>query len=504
MTLSVIIFFGNLSVMSSTLVFVIMLAYFGMLIGVSYYTSRGADTEAFFTANKRSPWWLVAFGMIGTSISGVTFISVPGDVGKVSLSYYQIILGNLVGYLVIATVLLPLYYRLNLISIYTYLDKRFGFWAYKSGAAFFLLARTLGSAARLFLAVQVLQLAIFDDWGVPFVVSTLVTIGLIWVYTFKGGIKTIIVTDTLQTFFLLTALVLTIALIANQLGLDAGSLVSTIRESKYSQMFFFDDFTYKHHFVKDFFSGIFIAIVMTGLDQDLMQKNLTCKNIGEAQKNMFWFCCTFAVATLLFICLGALLYIYADSINFAVPSRTDQLYPMLALNGHFGLLAAITFFLGIIAATYASSDSALTALTTSFCVDFLRIEQYKEAQRIRLKNRVHLGFSALFFVVILIFNAFNNQSIISTVFNIAGYTYGPLLGLFAFGLFTRLPVRDTLVPYVCIAAPILTYLVDTNSQQWLNGYQFGFEKLILNGALTFVGLLTISTGKTSKKAELSH
>jgi Na+/proline symporter len=469
-----------------------MLAYFGMLIGVSFYTSRGADTHAFFTANKQSPWWLVAFGMIGTSISGVTFISVPGDVGKVSLSYYQIILGNLVGYFVIATVLLPLYYRLNLISIYTYLDKRFGFWSYKTGAAFFLLARTLGSAARLFLAVQVLQLAIFDDWGVPFAVSTLVTISLIWIYTFKGGIKTILVTDTLQTFFLLTALVLTIALIANKLELNADSLVTTIRESKYSQMFFFDDFTYKHHFLKDFVSGIFIAIVMTGLDQDLMQKNLTCKNLGEAQKNMFWFCCTFAVVTLLFICLGALLYIYADQIGFAIPTRTDQLYPMLALNGHFGLLAAVTFFLGIIAATYASSDSALTALTTSFCVDFMRIEQYQEGQRNRIKNWVHLGFSGLFFVVILIFHAFSNQSIITIVFNVAGYTYGPLLGLFTFGLFLRRPVRDFLVPYVCLAAPLLTYLIDTHSQAWLNGYQFGFEKLLLNGALTFLGLLALS------------
>ncbi|WP_026995324.1 sodium:solute symporter [Flectobacillus major] len=477
--------------MTTGLAFGILAVYFLMLIIVAHFTSKGADTNTFFTANKQSPWWLVAFGMIGTSISGVTFISVPGDVGKVSLSYYQIILGNLVGYFVIATVLLPLYYRLNLISIYTYLEKRFGFWSYKTGSAFFLLARTLGSAARLFLAVQVLQLAIFDSWHIPFAVSALVTIALIWVYTYKGGVKTIIVTDTLQTFFLLTALALTIILINNKLNLSFGEMISTIQESKYSQMFFFDDISYKHHFIKDFISGAFIAIVMTGLDQDLMQKNLTCKNIGEAQKNMFWFCCTFAVVTLMFIALGALLYIYADKIGFAIPAKTDQLYPMLALGGHFGTVAAITFLLGITAATYASSDSALTALTTAFCIDFMHIEKFKEEERSKIKHYVHLGFSATFFVVILIFNAYSEQSIVAAVFNIAGYTYGPLLGLFAFGLFSKVPVNDKLVPLVCVISPILTFIVDSNSKEWLNGYQFGFEKLLLNGAITIVGLILL-------------
>ena len=474
--------------MTTTLAFGILALYFLMLIIVAHYTSKGADTNTFFTANKQSPWWLVAIGMIGTSISGVTFISVPGAVGVDKLSYYQIILGNLVGYFVIATVLLPLYYRLNLISIYTYLDKRFGKYSYKTGSSFFLLARTLGSAARLFLAVEVLQLAIFDAWHIPFWISAMVTISLIWVYTYKGGVKTIIVTDTLQTFFLLTALVITIYLIASKLNLGVGGLISTIQESKYSQMFFFEDFSYKHHFGKDFVAGIFIAIVMTGLDQDLMQKNLTCKNIGEAQKNMFWFCCTFAVTTLLFVCLGALLYIYADKIGFEIPKRTDLLYPQLALGGQFGTLAAVTFLLGITAATYASSDSALTALTTAFCIDFMNIEKYEESQKSKIKHYVHIGFSALFFLIILIFYKYSGGSIISTVFNIAGYTYGPLLGLFAFGLFTQTPVRDKLVPLVCIIAPILTYVIDTHSKEWLNGYQFGFEKLLLNGAITFLGL----------------
>jgi len=481
--------------MTTSLSLGILAVYFLMLIIVAHYTSKGADTNTFFTANKQSPWWLVAIGMIGTSISGVTFISVPGAVGLDKLSYYQIILGNLVGYFVIATVLLPLYYRLNLISIYTYLERRLGKWSYKTGSSFFLLARTLGSAARLFLAVQVLQLAIFDAMGIPFWVSSLVTISLIWVYTYRGGVKTIILTDTLQTFFLLTALILTIVLIANKLNLGLGGLISTIQASKYSQMFFFDDFSYKHHFGKDFVAGIFIAIVMTGLDQDLMQKNLTCKNIGEAQKNMFWFCCTFALTTLMFVCLGALLYIYADKIGFEIPARTDLLYPKLALSGEFGLLAAFTFLLGITAATYASSDSALTALTTAFCIDFMHIERYEETKRTKIKYYTHLGFSALFFIIILVFHAVSSASIISTVFNIAGYTYGPLLGLFAFGLFTKIPVRDSLVPYVCISAPIFTYILDIHSKEWLNGYQFGFEKLLVNGTITFLGLFLL--GKKS-------
>lgn len=480
--------------MTTGLAFGILALYFLMLIIVAHYTSKGADTNTFFTANKQSPWWLVAIGMIGTSISGVTFISVPGAVGVDKLSYYQIILGNIVGYFVIATVLLPLYYRLNLISIYTYLEKRFGTYSYKTGSSFFLLARTLGSAARLFLAVEVLQLAIFDSWDIPFWVSAMVTISLIWVYTYKGGVKTIIVTDTLQTFFLLTALVITIYLIAAKLDLGVSGLISTIQESKYSQMFFFDNFSYKHHFGKDFVAGIFIAIVMTGLDQDLMQKNLTCKNIGEAQKNMFWFCCTFAVTTLLFVCLGALLYIYADKIGFEIPKRTDLLYPQLALGGQFGTLAAVTFLLGITAATYASSDSALTALTTAFCIDFMNIEKYEESKKSKIKYFVHIGFSALFFVIILIFYKYSGGSIISTVFNIAGYTYGPLLGLFAFGLFTQTPVRDKFVPLVCIIAPILTYIIDTHSKEWLSGYQFGFEKLLLNGAITFLGLALLRRG----------
>ena len=470
----------------------ILAIYFALLLVISYYTSKGADTNAFFTANRQSPWWLVAFGMIGTSISGLTFISVPGAVGKTSFTYFQLILGHSLGYLTIALVLMPLYYRMNLISIYGYLEKRFGFWSYKTGSAFFLLSRTIGSAARLYLAVNVLQIAIFAPIGVPFVVTVFISIALIWLYTHRGGVQTIIWTDTLQTLFLLIALFITIYLVGQQMNMGLGDMIQTISDSKYSHMFEWD-WKNPHFFGKDFFAGVFIAIVMTGLDQDLMQKNLTCKSIGEAQKNMFWFYWVLLFINILFLSLGALLYIYAQANNISIPAKTDELYPMLALGGQFGTLAAVTFLLGIIAASYASSDSALTALTTSFCIDFLSIEKFKEEKRTKLKHRVHLGFSLLFFVVIGLFHLFNNQELIAAVFNLAGYTYGPLLGLFSFGLFTKLQVRDKLVPIVCVGSPVLTFILETQSQSLFGG--FGFAKLILNGSVCFLLLWLIRKKK---------
>ncbi|NQW76597.1 MAG: sodium:solute symporter [Cytophagales bacterium] len=470
----------------------ILAIYFALLLVISYYTSKGADTNAFFTANRQSPWWLVAFGMIGTSISGLTFISVPGAVGKTSFTYFQLILGHSLGYLTIALVLMPLYYRMNLISIYGYLEKRFGFWSYKTGSAFFLLSRTIGSAARLYLAVNVLQIAIFAPIGVPFVVTVFISIALIWLYTHRGGVQTIIWTDTLQTLFLLVALFITIYLVGQQMNMGFGDMIQTISDSKYSHMFEWD-WKNPHFFGKDFFAGVFIAIVMTGLDQDLMQKNLTCKSIGEAQKNMFWFYWVLLFINILFLSLGALLYIYAQANHIAIPAKTDELYPMLALGGQFGTLAAVTFLLGIIAASYASSDSALTALTTSFCIDFLSIEKFKEEKRTKLKHRVHLGFSLLFFVVIGLFHLFNNQELIAAVFNLAGYTYGPLLGLFSFGLFTKLQVRDKLVPIVCVGSPVLTFILETQSQSLFGG--FGFAKLILNGSICFLLLWLIREKK---------
>ena len=466
----------------------ILAIYFGLLLVISYITSRGADTNDFFTANRQSPWWLVAFGMIGTSISGLTFISVPGAVGKTYFTYYQVILGHSLGYLTIALVLMPLYYRLNLISIYGYLETRFGFWAYKTGAAFFLLSRTIGSAARLYLAVNVLQIAIFEPIGVPFVLTVFISIALIWLYTHRGGVKTIIWTDTLQTLFLLVALFITIVLVGQQMNMGIGDMIQTIEKSPYSHMFEWD-WKHPHFFGKDFLAGVFIAIVMTGLDQDLMQKNLTCKSIGEAQKNMFWFYWVLLFINLLFLALGALLYIYAQANQIAIPAKTDELYPLLALGGNFGTLAAVTFLLGIIAASYASSDSALTALTTSFCIDFLRIEKFQEAKRNKIKHRVHIGFSVLFFIVIGLFHVFNNQELIGAVFNLAGYTYGPLLGLFAFGLFTKTAIKDRYVPLVCVASPIITFFLETQSQALFGG--FGFAKLILNGAICYLLLWSI-------------
>jgi Na+/proline symporter len=426
--------------------------------------------------------------MIGTSISGLTFISVPGAVGKTYFTYYQVILGHSLGYLTIALVLMPLYYRLNLISIYGYLEKRFGFWAYKTGSAFFLLSRTIGSAARLYLAVNVLQIAIFEPIGVPFVLTVFISIALIWLYTHRGGVKTIIWTDTLQTLFLLVALFITIVLVGQQMHMGIGDMIQTIQKSPYSHMFEWD-WKNPHFFGKDFLAGVFIAIVMTGLDQDLMQKNLTCKSIGEAQKNMFWFYWVLLFINLLFLALGALLYIYAQANQIAIPAKTDELYPLLALGGNFGTLAAVTFLLGIIAASYASSDSALTALTTSFCIDFLRIEKFQEAKREKIKHRVHIGFSILFFIVIGLFHVFNNQELIGAVFNLAGYTYGPLLGLFAFGLFTKTAIKDRYVPFVCVASPIITFVLETQSQALFGG--FGFAKLILNGAICYLLLWSI-------------
>jgi SSS family transporter len=481
--------------MNPILVVSILVIYFGVLLVIAYLTSRNADTQTFFTANKKSPWYLVAFGMIGTSLSGVTFISVPGNVGATQFTYFQFVLGNLVGYFVIATVLMPLYYRLNLVSIYTYLEQRFGFWSYKTGSFFFLLSRTIGAAFRLFLVAAVLQIGVYGQWGIPFWVNVLITIFLIWVYTFQGGIKTIVWTDTFQTFFLVSAVIISVYLISQELELSLEKLITTVSQSDYGQIFNWEVKSSKY-FWKQFMAGIFIAIAMTGLDQDLMQKNLTCRNLQDAQKNMFSFCTVFVFVNLLFLTLGALLYLYAQNKGIALPERSDYLYPTLALQ-HFGLLAAVFFLLGITASSYASADSALAALTTAFCIDFLDFEKRPETERKRIKFMVHIGFSVLLFLIILLFEAINDASVVSAVFTAAGYTYGPLLGLFAFGMLTKLPVRDKFVPYVCLLSPIVCYIINRNSEAWLGGYKFGFEILILNGFLTFLGLLLLSKRKTS-------
>lgn len=478
--------------MSPTLILSIIAAYFVMLFIIGKVTSKGADNNSFFIGNRQSPWWVVAFGMIGTSLSGVTFISVPGWVGTSQFSYMQMVLGYLVGYTVIATVLMPLYYRLNLTSIYTYLDDRFGRASYRTGASFFLLSRTIGAAFRLYLVAGVLQLTIFDAWGIPFIATVIGTIVFIWLYTYEGGIKTIIWTDTLQTLFMLLAVIFTVGIISQELGFGYSEMVSAIRETDYSKIFFFEDVNHPKYFWKQFLAGAFISIVMTGLDQDMMQKNLSCKNIGEAQKNMFSFSFVLVFVNLFFLALGALLYLFATAKGFEIPAKTDDLYPMLATDGSLPIIVGILFILGLIAAAYSSADSALAALTTSACVDILDIEKRPENERTPLRKKVHVVMSGLLVLTIMIFKWVNDESVISAVFRVAGYTYGPLLGLYAFGLFTKLNVRDKLVPLICVASPILTYVINANSEMLLGGYKFGFELLILNGALTFVGLLAIS------------
>jgi SSS family transporter len=476
--------------MNPYLVLGIVLGYFLVLMGISWLTSRKADTQAFFTANRKSPWYLVAFGMVGATLSGVTFISVPGEVGNSAFSYLQFVFGNIVGYWLVAGILLPLYYRLSLVSIYSFLDKRFGVSAYKTGSFFFLISKLIGAAFRLYLVAGVLQIAFFDAFNIPFALTVVVTIALIWIYTFRGGIKTIVWTDTLQTLFLISAVIFTIVAISKSLDLKGVDLVKAIQDDPNSKLFFWD-WRSGNNFFKQFIAGIFITIAMFGMDQDMMQKNLTCKNKRDAQKNMIVFSLSFLVTTILFLCLGVLLYIFAEKSGITLPAVSDDVYPMLALN-YFGLPVGIAFLLGITAAAYSSADSALTALTTSFSVDFLKIERFEEKKKQKLKKWSHLMFSVLLIGVILIFRAINDESVVKAVFRVAGYTYGPILGLFVFGMYIKRKVIDKWVPLVGFIAPVICYLISKNSEFLFNGYKFGFELLILNGLLTILGLIIIS------------
>ncbi len=490
--------------MTPLLVFTVIAAYFSLLIFISYLSSRKANTATFFTGNKQSPWYLVAFGMIGATLSGVTFISVPGEVGNSNMFYFQMVLGYLVGYFVIGAVLLPIYYRLNLVSIYSYLHKRFGLLSYKTGSSFFILSKVIGAAFRLFLVATVLQLAFFDSFGIPFELSVVVTILLIWLYTYKAGIKTIVWTDTLQTTFMLLSVGVSIYLIDDNMDLSFSGLIHEIDNSKYSEIFNWE-WQSRRNFFKQFVAGAFMAIVMTGLDQDMMQKNLTCRNLKESQKNMFWFSLTLVPVKLLFLSLGVLLYSYiaAKGISFSGENsfafveetskyvNTDKLYPALAIK-HFGVFAGLSFLLGIIAAAFSSADSALTALTTTFMVDILGIDVTKESRTtLRKKRIIHIAFSFVLFLVIVIFKWINKDSVINKVFEVASYTYGPLLGLFVFGLFTKYKVRDKFVPLAAILSPILTYIINAYSEKILWGYKFGFELLLVNGLIMFVFLILI-------------
>ncbi len=481
------------------MIIIIVVVYFAALITISYFTGKKSDNEDFFVAGRQSPWYIVAFGMIGASLSGVTFISVPGWVETSQFSYMQMVFGYLFGYAFIAFVLMPMYYKLQLTSIYTYLEKRFGPVSYKTGSIFFLISRTIGAAFRLYLVAIVLQQFVMEHFGIPFPVTVLGTILLIWVYTYRGGIKTIVWTDTLQTLSMLVAVIMTIIFIGQKMELGMGEMFSLVAQSDYSQIFFFEDFFNDgKHFVKRFLAGVFIAIVMTGLDQDMMQKNLSCRTLGDAQKNMVTFSIVLVFVNLLFLGMGALLFLYASSVGIDVPARSDLLYPTIALQ-HLPPIAGIIFIIGLVAAAYSSADSALTSLTTSFCIDILDFE--KKAEDVerpistedlkRTRTMVHIGFSILLFIVIIVFWSINNDSVISQIFKVAGYTYGPLLGLYFFGFFTKQRIYDRWAWLVCLSAPILTGIL-----KWLiesyTSYKFDFELLLLNGLLTFIGLFFIS------------
>lgn len=493
--------------MSPTTILIIIVIYFGLLIFISNVVSKkGTDNDTFFKANKNSKWYLVAFGMIGTALSGVTFISVPGEVGNPDLQfkYFQFVLGNAIGFLIIAKVLLPLYYRMNLTSIYSYIEQRLGTISYKTAASIFLISRTIGSAFRLYLVVIVLQRYVFDAFNIPFALTVLISLGLIFAYTYRGGLKTIIITDTLQTFFLVSSVFLTIIFICNSLDLSFFQAFETVKESNYSKIFFFEDYLKGNYFWKQVLGGIFVTIAMVGLDQDLMQKNLSCKNIGEAQKNMFTFTGIFVLINIFFLSVGALLYMYAEKNGIAVPmidgvARTDFLFPEIALN-HLGVIPAVVFLLGLTAATFATTDSALTALTTSFCVDFLGMDKAENQNKpniVRTRHWVHVGFSFLMFLVIILFNAVNDASVVKMIFKIASYTYGPLLGLYAFGLFMKSKtVHDKFVPLVCVISPAICFFISKYSAELFGDYVLDNELIIVNGLITFIGLLLISKPAT--------
>ncbi len=481
--------------MSMYLILFSVIGYFGLLMLIAWYTSNKAGESGYFTGNKQSPWYIVAFGLIGDSLSGVTFISVPGAVATNQFSYMQMVLGYIVGYLVIAQFLLPLYYKLNLISIYSYLEQRFGKISQKTGSLFFILSRLVGAAFRLYIALIVLDVYFFSAFNIPFFVSALIVIGLILLYTYKGGIKTLVWTDTLQSAFLLGGVALSIYVVCSQLNYSLVDAVMAVKESPMSKLFFFDDWMSKNNFFKQFLGGMFIAIAMTGLDQNMMQKNLSCKSLEDAQKNIRWFSIVVVFINLLFVSLGVLLYQFAAAKGIITPEKTDQLFPNIALN-YVGGIGAIVFILGITAATFSSADSVLTTLTTSFCIDILGYDETHETKEHKTnRHLIHIGFALVLFLIIIIFKELNNDAVINQVFRFAGYTYGPLLGLFAFGLFNKISVKDKLVPFVCLAAPIICYQLDTYSKDLFNGYQFGQELLILNGMLTFFGLWLIKNNR---------
>ncbi|MBT3543212.1 MAG: sodium:solute symporter [Flavobacteriaceae bacterium] len=482
--------------MSPLFILSLIIGYFLVLVGIAYYTGKEDSNESFFKANRNSPWYLVAFGMVGASLSGVTFISVPGWIKDSQFTYFQVVMGYLVGYFVVAYVLLPVYYKNNVTSIYEYLNTRFGKNSHRAGAFFFFLSRVLGAAFRLFLVAIVLQQFIFDAWNIPFEITVILSIVLIWVYTQRGGIKTIVFTDTLQTSLMILSVVLSIAYINEALDWSFSEFLASTEFSQYNSVFVTDSILSRNHFLKSFIGGAFVTICMTGLDQDMMQKNLSCRNLKDAQKNMVVFSFVLVFVTGLFMLLGSLLYIYAESQGIEVPlmdgsPKTDLLFPEIALNGRLGIAVAVTFILGLIAAAYSSADSALTSLTTSFCIDFLNLEKYPEKKQKSIRKKTHIGMSVLLILVVILFKYILDRNVIDGLLTVAGYTYGPLLGLFAFGIFTSYKIHDRHVWWVLLGALALISIIGNLDAATLGGYQLGYELLPLNGLLTFLGLVLI-------------
>ncbi|MDO6820549.1 sodium:solute symporter [Zobellia sp. 1_MG-2023] len=482
--------------MTATHILILIGAYFLLLLLISYFTGKNDSNVDFFKAGKSSPWYLVAFGMVGASLSGVTFISVPGWVEASEFSYMQVVFGYLAGYFVIAFILLPIYYQLNVTSIYEYLKKRFGTVSYKVGAISFFISRVLGAAFRLFLVAIVLQQFVFDELGVPFEITVVLSILLIWIYTFRGGIKTIVWTDTLQTAFMLLSVGLSIYFINQKLDWSFSEFLASEELKQYNKVLFTDSFFNKNHFLKSFLGGMFITICMTGLDQDMMQKNLTCKSLKDAQKNMVSFSVVLVIVNFVFLLLGALLFIYATKFNIATPlmdgqAKPDLLFPEIALNSGLGMVIAITFMLGLIAAAYSSADSALTSLTTSFCVDFLSIDEKAEKDQNRIRKTTHIGMSILLIVTVIAFKYILDRNVIDGLLTVATYTYGPLLGLFTFGIFTKYAVKDGYVWIIALLSVLCIVALANLPVEYLGGYKVGYELLPLNGLLTFMGLYAI-------------
>ncbi|HRS68304.1 MAG TPA: sodium:solute symporter [Paludibacteraceae bacterium] len=471
----------------------ILIAYFGVLLLVARVTRGRGDNSTFFTGNHQSPWYLVAFGMVGATISGISVVSVPGMVGASQFGYLQTVLGFFFGYVVVAYVLLPLYYRLHLTSIYEYLNNRFGSEAHRTGSLFFIVAKLVSSATKLYVAALVLQQFIFDAWHIPFWVTVTLCVVLMWLYTRRGGIRTLVWTDSLQTLFLVIALILMVVNMIQLVNSSTSDALRTVYESTWSHTFTLNDWHSHQNFFKQFLSGIFIVIVMTGLDQDMMQKNLTCRTLREAQKNMLWYGSAFIPVNLLLLTLGALILLFTQQNGVLLPEEPDQILPYIATS-YFHPVTAFFFMLGIIAASFSSADSALTAITTTISVDLLRIEKRQATQAERWRQWIHLAVCVLFIGLVVAFHAMPNQSIIDTIYTIVGYAYGPLLGLFAFGLLTKQRCRNRLIPVIAIFSPLLTYIIQWLCNHYLN-YQFGYELLMLNSLITFVGLWLIRTNQ---------